>query len=82
MAKGYDAVILRGNCWATKENLDILQSLGVKYVLARVVGYNHIDIHHAKELGFKMAYVPFLLTNAIAELALTLTMMLLRNTSL
>lgn len=82
MAKGYDAVILRGNCWATKENLDIYKSLGVKYVLTRTVGYNHIDINYAKELGFKMAYVPFYSPNAIAELALTLAMMLLRNTSL
>lgn len=80
--KGYDAVILRGNCWANKQNLDIYKELGVKYVLTRTVGYNHIDINYAKSLGFKMAYVPFYSPNAIAELAVTLAMMLLRNTAL
>ncbi|CAM3175154.1 2-hydroxyacid dehydrogenase [Streptobacillus felis] len=81
-AKGYDAVILRGNCWATKENLDIYKECGVKYVLTRTVGVNHIDINYAKQLGMKMAYVPFYSPNAIAELAVTLAMMLLRNTAL
>lgn len=82
MANGYDCVILRGNCWATKENLDIYKECGVKYVLTRTVGYNHIDIPYAKELGMKVAYVPFYSPNAIAELAVTLAMMLLRNTAL
>lgn len=81
-AQGYDAVILRGNCWANKENLDIYKECGVKYVLTRTVGYNHIDIPYAKELGFKVAYVPSYSPNAIAELAVTLAMMLLRNTAL
>ncbi|QXW65472.1 lactate dehydrogenase [Streptobacillus moniliformis] len=82
MAQGYDAVILRGNCWATKENLDIYKEANVKYVLTRTVGVNHIDVNYAKELGMKMAYVPFYSPNAIAELAVTLAMMLLRNTAL
>lgn len=82
MAKGYDAVILRGNCFANKENLDIYKKHGVKYVLTRTVGVNHIDIPYAKELGFKMAYVPFYSPNAIAELAVTHAMMLLRNMAL
>ncbi len=79
MANGYDAVILRANCWATKENLDIYKAGGVKYLLTRTVGVNHIDIPYAKELGFKMAYVPFYSPNAIAELAVTHALMLLRN---
>jgi len=78
-AAGHDVVVLRGNCFATKERLDIYKELGVKYVLTRTVGVNHIDIPYAKELGFKMAYVPFYSPNAIAELALTLAMTLLRN---
>ena len=82
LAKGHEAVILRGNCWATKEALDIYKELGIKYVLTRTVGVNHIDIKYAKELGIKLAYVPFYSPNAIAELAVTLAMMLLRNTAL
>ena len=82
LANGYDAVILRGNCWATKENLDTYKEAGVKYILTRTVGVNHIDTTYARSLGFKMAYVPFYSPNAIAELAVTLAMMLLRNTAL
>ena len=82
LAKGHDAVILRGNCWANKENLDIFNELGIKYVLTRTVGVNHIDNVYAKSLGMKTAYVPFYSPNAIAELAVTLAMMLLRNTTL
>lgn len=81
LAKGNDCVVLRGNCFATKERLDIYKDLGVKYLLTRTVGVNHIDIPYAKELDFKMAYVPFYSPNAIAELALTLAMCLLRNVS-
>lgn len=79
LAKGFDCVILRGNCWATKENLDIYKELGVQYVLTRTVGVNHIDVPYAKKLGFKLGYVPFYSPNAIAELAVTDAMMLLRN---
>lgn len=78
-AAGNDAVVLRGNCFATKERLDIYKEMGVEYVLTRTVGVNHIDIPYAKELGFKTAFVPFYSPNAIAELALTLAMDLLRN---
>lgn len=79
LAKGHDCVILRGNCWATKENLDIYKELGVEYVLTRTVGVNHIDIPYAKQLGFKLGYVPFYSPNAIAELAVTHALMLARN---
>ena len=78
-AAGHEVVVLRGNCFATKERLDIYKELGVNYVMTRTVGVNHIDIPYAKELGFKTAYVPFYSPNAIAELAVSLAMTLLRN---
>lgn len=81
LAKGHDAVILRGNCFATAEVLDLYKEWGVEYVLTRTVGVNHIDVDHANELGLKTAYVPFYSPNAIAELAVTLAMMLLRHTA-
>lgn len=80
-AKGFDCVVLRANCFANKENLDLYKEYGVEYVLTRTVGTNHIDIPYAKELGFKMAFVPFYSPNAISELALTHAMMLLRHMS-
>ena len=79
MVKGYEAVILRGNCQANKENLDIYKKLGVKYLLTRTAGYDHIDVAYAKQLGFKLAYVPRYSPNAIAELAVTHCLMMLRH---
>lgn len=81
LAKGYDAVILRGNCFAKKEFLDLYKSYGVKYLLTRTAGTDHIDIPYAKELGFKMAFVPGYSPNAIAELAVGLALSLARNIS-
>ena len=81
LAAGHQAVILRGNCFATAEVLDYYKEIGVEYLLTRTVGVNHIDVAYAKELGFKLAYVPFYSPNAISELAVTLAMMLLRHTA-
>lgn len=51
----------------------------MKYVLTRTAGTDHIDVPYAKELGFKMAFVPAYSPNAIAELAVAHAMMLLRH---
>ncbi|RXZ68285.1 lactate dehydrogenase, partial [Fusobacterium necrophorum] len=76
-AQGHDAVVLRGNCFATKERLDIYKEMGIQYVMTRTVGTNHIDVPYAKSIGMKTAYVPFYSPNAIAELALSLAMSIL-----
>lgn len=77
--KDADAVMIRGNCKADRKNIEILASKGVKYILTRTVGYNHIDLNAAKEFGLRVASVPGYSPNAIAELAITLAMMLSRN---
>lgn len=79
LAKGFDCVILRGNCRADKENLDLYKNLGVKYILTRTVGVDHIDVNYAKEIGLKTGFVPAYSPNSVAELAVTLGMTLLRN---
>ncbi|MEH7457634.1 lactate dehydrogenase [Bacillus pseudomycoides] len=80
-AKHADAVMIRGNCKANRKNIEKLASFGVKYLLTRTVGFNHIDLEAAKEVGIKVARVPAYSPNAISELAVTLGMMLLRNTA-
>lgn len=80
-AKGQDAVLLRGNCDASRRNLEIIAGYGIKYVFTRTVGFNHIDLQAAADLGLSVARVPGYSPNAIAELALTLAMMLLRHTA-
>lgn len=80
-AKGSDAVIVRGVCAANAENLETLSSYGIKYVFTRAAGINNIDLKTAEKLGIKVARVPGYSPNAIAELSLTLAMMLLRHTA-
>lgn len=81
LVAGHNAVMLRGNCNAKAKNLLKMKEMGVEFLLTRTVGVDHIDIPEAKRLGFKLARVPGYSPNAISELALTLAMMLLRNTS-
>ena len=81
LIEGNEAVMLRGNCPADEKNIEAMADYGVKYLLTRTVGYNHIDVEAAKKHGMKVARVPGYSPNAIAELALTLAMMLLRNTA-
>ncbi|MEH7392319.1 hypothetical protein [Bacillus sp. JJ1474] len=80
-AKGMDAVLLRGNCVADKQNMQKMKEFGIKYVFTRTVGYNHIDLQAAADCDMHVARVPSYSPNAIAELALTLAMSLLRHTA-
>lgn len=80
-AKGMDAVLLRGNCIADQQNMQKMKCYGVKYVFTRTVGYNHIDLQAAADCDMHVARVPSYSPNAIAELALTLAMSLLRHTA-
>ncbi len=81
LAKGYEMVMVRGNCPVNGEHMKELHDAGLKYYLTRTAGYNHIDLNACKELGIKSAFVPGYSPNAISELALTLAMMLVRNTA-
>lgn len=80
-AKDHDAVLLRANCAADEQNLAKLNEYGIKYVFTRTVGYGHIDLSAAAKYNMEVARVPAYSPNAIAELALTLGMSLLRHTS-
>lgn len=80
-AAGAEAIMVRGNCKADRRNLEILKESGLKYVLTRTVGFDHVDLEACKDLGLESARVPGYSPNAISELALTLSMMLLRNTA-
>ncbi len=81
LALNNEIVMVRGNCFLNEDSITKLHASGLKYLLTRTVGYNHIDINACKKLGVEVAYVPGYSPNAIAELALSLAMMLLRNTA-
>lgn len=81
-AKGSDAVLLRGNCVGDETNLSKLNEWGIKYVFTRTVGLDHIDLNAVKKFDMKVARVPGYSPYAVAELSLTLGMILFRKVSL
>lgn len=80
-AKGHSAVLLRGNCLANRTNIKHFADYGIKYLFTRTVGINHIDLQAASDYNMKIARVPSYSPNSVAELVVTLTMMLLRHTA-
>ena len=58
--------------------LDTWHSLGVRYLSTRTVGYDHIDLACAKQLGIRVcsaSYAP----NGVADFAVMLILMCLRH---
>lgn len=78
-AFGYENIMVRGNCFLNGDSLILLKKHGLKYLLTRTVGFNHIDLETAHKLGLEVANVPSYSPNAVAELVVTFAMMLLRN---
>ncbi|MCR5348512.1 MAG: lactate dehydrogenase [Bacilli bacterium] len=81
LALGYEVVMVRGGCPLGRESMRKLAEGGLKYYLTRTAGYNHVDVEACKEFGIETAFVPGYSPNAISELAVTLSMMLLRHAS-
>lgn len=77
--EGHNAVMVRANCDCLAENLLKMKKYGIKYLLTRTTGYNHIDLDKAHKLGIKIAYVPNYSPNSVSELALSLGVSFLRN---
>jgi D-lactate dehydrogenase len=79
LAKGCDAVSLFTSDDASAPVLEELHAQGVKYVLLRSVGYDHIDLNKANTLGIRAANVPEYSPYSVAEHAVAMLMALNRN---
>lgn len=73
LAEGYDAVSATV-CEFNAELLDCFHKLGVKYVATRSIGYDHIDIEHAKKIGMRVSHVNYA-PDSVAEYTVMLMMM-------
>ncbi len=58
LANGYDAVSFTP-CTCDRKLIDAFHSAGVKYIAARSIGFNHIDIEYAKSLGMGVCHVTY-----------------------
>ena len=76
MAKGCTAVCIFVNDEASAPVLQSLAALGIRYIVLRSAGYNHVDLLAAAALGMLVARVPEYSPYAVAEhtVALMLTL--------
>lgn len=58
LAQGCDAISVVP-CKFTKEYADIVTEYGIKYVLARSIGYDHLPVNYLKEKGIKISAVTY-----------------------
>lgn len=77
LAAGYDAVSVTPTNMG-KEMLDLFYEQGVRYVATRSIGYDHIDLAHAKEKGMGVCHVSYD-PETVADYSIMLMLMCLRN---
>ncbi len=77
LARGYDAI----SCTPCDLNADMLNrfyEVGVRYIATRSIGYDHIDLVRAKELGMGVAHVSYA-PETVADYAIMLILMCCRK---
>lgn len=76
---GFDAVWITTNCKVTKDKSKQLEKAGIKYIVSRAAGTDHMNLTAMKEAGMKGANVPRYSPNAIAEHTVCLILMSIRK---
>ncbi len=77
LATGFDAISVTP-CDMGAEMLDRFYAVGVRYVATRSIGFDHIDLDHAKELGVGVCHVSYA-PETVADYAIMLMLMCCRN---
>lgn len=80
LATGCEAISLFTGDNASSEVLEIVNDLGIQFIVLRSAGFNHVDLKKAWELKIQLARVPAYSPHAIAEH--TVAMMLALNRKL
>lgn len=79
LAKGYEAVIVFVSDDLSTPVIEKLGSLGIKLIVCRSAGYDHVDCSTAKKLGITVANCPRYSPSAVAEFAVGLLLALDRK---
>lgn len=79
LAEGNQAVSIFVNDDASAQVLQILNKIGIKYLLLRSAGYNNVDLAYAKKLNLKVSRVPEYSPFAVAEHTVALMLALNRK---
>lgn len=75
---GYEAIVITNKSLITRDIVQKLDQLGIRYISSRCVGFNHIDLDAVKEAGIRVCnttYPPY----GVAEFAIMLMLMALRK---
>ncbi|MFI3212363.1 MAG: D-isomer specific 2-hydroxyacid dehydrogenase family protein [Eubacteriales bacterium] len=77
LARGCEAISMTP-CEMSAQLLEAFAGIGVKYICCRSIGYDHVDLIKAKELGMKVSNVTYP-PNGVANYAIMMMMMCTRN---
>ena len=77
LAKGYDAISMTP-CDINADMIEKLHDYGVKYIICRSIGYDHVDLKKAKECGIRVSNVDYS-PNGVANYTILLMLMCLRR---
>ena len=79
LAKDAKAVSIFVNDDGSAPVLEKLSEAGIRFLVLRSAGYNHVNLEKAKQLGFRIARVPAYSPYAVAEHAVALMLALNRK---
>lgn len=79
LARGYDAISATP-CDLNAEMLQRFYDVGVRYIATRSIGYDHIDLEKAKELGIGVSHVSYP-PETVANYSIMLMLMCCRKIS-
>ena len=77
LAQGMDAVNVLSATLITPEILDIYRSCGVKLVVSRTIGVEHVDVAYANSIGITVSNVTYS-PSSVADYAIMMMLMVLR----
>ncbi len=77
LAKGYDAISATP-CDLGSDMLNLFYDVGVRYIATRSIGFDHIDLVRAKELGMGVSHVSYA-PETVADYAIMLMLMCCRK---
>lgn len=79
LAAGYDAISFTP-CTMDASLIDAFYELGVRYIAARSIGFDHIDLQHAEKIGMGVSHVSYE-PDTVADYAILLMLMGCRKVS-
>lgn len=77
LARGFDAISCTP-CDLNAQMLDLFYNVGVRYIATRSIGFDHIDLVRAKELGMGVSHVSYA-PETVADYAIMLILMCCRK---